>query len=50
MTPTDRFSNGCDISVEECDGNTGQVIEAKWAYKGPKDKNNGWTSPVSRGR
>ena len=38
------FSNGCDISVDKCDGNTGQVIQAKWTYDGPKGKNNGWTS------
>ena len=40
----DRFSNGCDISVDECDGNTGQVIKAKWHYVGPAGQNNGWTS------
>ena len=38
------FSNGCDISVDKCDGNTGQVIQAKWTYDGPKGQNNGWTS------
>ena len=39
------FSNGCDISVDTCDGNTGQDINAKWTYTGPPGKNNGWTSP-----
>jgi hypothetical protein len=37
------FSNGCDISVDECDGDTGQKVDAKWIYTGP-GKNNGWTS------
>ena len=39
------FSNGCDISVDECDGNTGQNIHPTWIYNGPRGKNNGWTSP-----
>jgi hypothetical protein len=38
------FSNGCDISVDKCDGNTGQVTKAKWHYTGPAGQNNGWTS------
>jgi hypothetical protein len=29
--------------VDECDGDTGQKVDAKWIYTGP-GKNNGWTS------
>jgi len=28
------FSNGCDISCEECDGSTGQVIHPRFIYNG----------------
>ena len=38
------FSNGCDISVDECDGNSGQTIQAHWVFDGPAGTNNGWTS------
>merc|ERR1712157_623575 len=28
------FNNGCDISCEECDGTTGQVIHPRFIYNG----------------
>ena len=37
------FSNGCDISCDKCDGNTGQMVHPTFVYAGPKGMNNGWT-------
>jgi len=37
------FSNGCDISCDECDGDTGQKVQPRFIYSGPKGKNTGWT-------
>merc|ERR1712185_423859 len=28
------FSNGCDISCDECDGQTGQVVHPNFEWKG----------------
>jgi hypothetical protein len=41
------FNNGCDISCDECDGRTGQVVHPKFTWNGTGDPPD-WSDPTKQ--